>query len=80
MQPQPPIRVYCFAPRLGQSPARMKLNHAPRITPKPQALPPERDPAACMRRASAYLALGGLAEAARYTRMASEIIEKKRAH
>ena len=58
----------------------MKLNHALRTLPEPQETPKDRDPAACLRRASEYLALGGLAEAARYTRMAAEIIEKKRAH
>jgi hypothetical protein len=58
----------------------MKTNHALRIDPELPEPRPERDPAACLRRASAYLELGGLAEAARYTRMAAEIIEKKQQH
>jgi len=58
----------------------MTQNHALRIAPVPLD-EPERDPAACLRRASEYLALGGLAEAARLTRLAAEIIERKqRAH
>ncbi len=48
---------------------------------EPVAYEPERDPAACLRRASESLALGGLAEAARLTALAADIIEKqKRAH
>ena len=58
----------------------MTQKNALRIDPVPIETQPDRDPAACLRRASELLALGGLAEAARYTRMAAEIIEKKRAH
>lgn len=59
----------------------MKRNHALQIVPDPLEIGPERDPAACLRRASELLALGGLADAAYFTRKAAEIIEaKKRAH
>lgn len=46
--------------------------------PPPQ---PERDPELCLRRASEYLELGGLKDAAFWTRMAADYIaEKKRGH
>lgn len=42
---------------------------------------PARDPAACLREAARALAMGGLEEAARYARMAAEVIDAhKRAH
>jgi len=45
------------------------------------AIPSQRDPEACLRRASAYLELGGLKDAARWTRLAANAIaEKKRGH
>lgn len=41
----------------------------------------ERDPEACLRRASEYLELGGLQDAAYWTRLAADAIaEKKRGH
>lgn len=59
----------------------MTKNHALRILPDLLEIAPERDPAACLRRAGDYLALGGLAEAAHYTRLAAEAIEqRKRRH
>ena len=46
--------------------------------PPPQ---PERDPELCLRRASEYRELGGLKDAAFWTRMAADYIaEKKRGH
>ncbi len=42
---------------------------------------PDRDPAVCLREAARALAMGGLDEAARYARMAAEVIDAhKRAH
>jgi hypothetical protein len=58
----------------------MTRKHTLRIDPEPHETSPDRDPAACLRRASEYLALGGLAEAAHYTRLAAQLIEKKQAH
>ena len=46
--------------------------------PAPQ---PDRDPELCLRRASEYLELGGLKDAAFWTRMAADYIaDKKRGH
>jgi len=57
----------------------MSRKRALRIAPLPALL--ERDPAACLRHASEYLAQGGLADAARLTALAAQIIEQqKRAH
>jgi len=42
---------------------------------------PDRDAAACLREAAKALAMGGLDEAARYARMAAEVMDAhKRAH
>ena len=42
---------------------------------------PARDPELCLRRASEYLELGGLKEAAYWTRLAADAVaEKKRGH
>ena len=44
-------------------------------------VPPEHDSEACLRRAAAYLELGGLKDAAYWTRRAADAIaEKKRGH
>jgi hypothetical protein len=59
----------------------MSQNRALYFDIDPIEVLPDRDPAACLREAARALAMGGLDEAARYARMAAEVMDAhKRAH
>jgi len=59
----------------------MTSKRAVQFDSEPSGPMPQRDPAECLRLAAKALSMGGLEDAARYTRMAAEIIDAhKRAH